>query len=73
MYIRQSAEFRRNNISYLLIHRLGDKKISFSGPLQNVIWDKVFKNGPSKICGRQPLKNLKRHGLLKQTKSLQIF
>ena len=21
------------------------------------IWDKVFKNGPSKICGRQPLKN----------------
>ena len=23
------------------------------------IWDKVFKNGPSDICGRQPLKNLK--------------
>ena len=23
------------------------------------IWDKVFKNGPSKICGRQPLKNMK--------------
>ena len=22
-------------------------------------WDKLFKNGPSKICGRQPLKNLK--------------
>ena len=21
-------------------------------------WDKVFKNGPIKICGRQPLKNL---------------
>ena len=21
--------------------------------------DKVFKSGPSKICGRQPLKNLK--------------
>ena len=20
-------------------------------------WDKVFKNGPSRICGRQPLKN----------------
>ena len=27
-------------------------------------WDKVFKNGPSKICGRQPLKNLKWYGLL---------
>ena len=23
------------------------------------IWDKVRKNGPSKICGRQPLKSLK--------------
>ena len=22
-----------------------------------ISWDKVFKNGPSKICGRQPLKN----------------
>ena len=21
------------------------------------IWDKVFKNGPSEICGRQPLRN----------------
>ena len=31
------------------------------------IWVQVFKNGPSKICGRQPLKNLK------QTISLQIF
>ena len=22
-------------------------------------WDKVFENGLSKICGRQPVKNLK--------------
>ena len=36
-------------------------------------WDKVFKNGPSKISGRQSLKNLKGYGLLKQTTSLQIF
>ena len=28
------------------------------------IWDKVFKSGPSKICGRQPLKNVKGYGLL---------
>ena len=27
------------------------------------IWDKVFKNGPSKICGRQPLKKLKLYDL----------
>ena len=31
------------------------------------MWDKVFKNVPSEICGRQPLKNLKWYGLLKQT------
>ena len=29
------------------------------------IWDKVFMNEPSKICGRQPLNNLKGYGLLK--------
>ena len=28
------------------------------------MWVKVFKNGPSNICGRQPLKNLKWYGLL---------
>ena len=38
-----------------------------------VSWGKVFKNGPSEICGRQPLKNLKWYGLLKQTIPLQIF
>ena len=26
-------------------------------------WDKVLKNGPSKICGRQPLKILKESDL----------
>ena len=25
---------------------------------ENHKWDKVLKNGPSKICGRQPLKSL---------------
>ena len=36
-------------------------------------WDKVFKNEPSKICSKRPLKNLKGYGLHKQTMSLQIF
>ena len=36
-------------------------------------WDKVFKNGPSNICGRQPLKDLKGSDLPDQTKSLRIF
>ena len=31
----------------------------------SVIWDKVLKNGPSKICGSHPLKNLKGYDLLK--------
>ena len=31
------------------------------------MWVKVFKCGQSKICVRQPLKNLKEYGLLKQT------
>ena len=40
--------------------------ILFEGPLLLVIrWDKLFKNGPSKICGRQPLKNLKGFNLSK--------
>ena len=37
------------------------------------IWDNVLKNEPSKLCGRQPLKNLKLYGVLKETISLQIL
>ena len=29
--------------------------------------NKVSKNGPSKICGRQPLKKMKGRGPIKQT------
>ena len=36
-------------------------------------WDKLFKNGPSKVCLRQPLNDLKWYGLLGQTILLQIF
>ena len=36
-----------------------------------LIWNKVFINGPSKICGREPLKNLRRYCVFQQT--LQIF
>ena len=37
------------------------------------IRDKVFGSGPNKICGRQPLKNLKGYSLLKQTISPSNF
>ena len=36
-------------------------------------WDEIFKNGASKISGRQALTTLKWYGLLKHTISLQIF
>ena len=31
----------------------------WSNNFQNIIWDKVFKSGLNKFCGRQPLKILK--------------
>ena len=37
------------------------------------IWVKVFKNGLSKICGRQPLKNLKCYDLPRQTYITSTF
>ena len=47
---------------------VGSEKIwsSFKVYVDNLldVWDKVFKNGASKICGRQPLKNLKGYGLI---------
>ena len=35
-----------------------------------LIWGKVFKNGPCKICGKQPFKNLKGYALLKMKHNL---
>ena len=47
------------------------KRVStgIASPGIDLIWDKVLKNGPSKICGKRPLRNLKD----KQTTFLQIF
>ena len=42
----------------MLLH--DSKFVKFSG----YIWDKVFKYGPSKTFGRQPLKNLEGYDLL---------
>ena len=36
----------------------------FSEKWVKTLWDEVFKSEPSKICGRQPLKNLRWYGLL---------
>ena len=61
-----------------MITKTNDKLICHEQPFFTnrrpiIIWDEVFKNGPSEICSRQPLKNLKRYVLLKQTTPLQIF
>ena len=34
-------------------------KVQYPNYLPEYIWDEAFKNGPSKICGRQPIKYLK--------------
>ena len=39
-------------------------KPPITAPIIEDIWDKVFKSGRSKFCGRQPLKNLKGYSLL---------
>ena len=44
-----------------------------SGYLIQYIWIIVFKNEPSKICGRQPLKNLKWYGLLGRISPLSVL
>ena len=47
--------------------------MSFPITIHNYNLEKVFKNEPSRICGRQPLKKLKGYGPLKHTIFLQIF
>ena len=56
-----------------LIHSWVHNTLELIYKTQKPIQDKVFKNGPSKMCGRQPLKSLKGYGLFKQTISLQTF
>ena len=51
------------------------EKLKMLAELKNPVnkWVKVFKNEPSKVCGRQLLKNLRWCSLPKQTISLQTF
>ena len=44
---------------------LGLKDFDILTKITNLKWVNVFKNSPSKICGRQPLKNLKSYDLPK--------
>ena len=52
------------------------KEISFFAQCveqEKALWDNLFKNGERKVCGRQPIKNLKWYDLPKETISLKIF
>ena len=42
---------------------------------ERLAWNSLtnYENGPSKICGRQPLKNLKRYGLLSRAFCSKFF
>ena len=72
VYCRLSRIFKPANLSPVRL-TFYIKIIKLFVCLIICIWHKVFKRGPSKICGRQPLKILRRYGLLKHTISLQIF
>ena len=48
--------------SFGMIYKFSTKETYFYFPkmfefIKGIMWDKVFKNGPSEFCERQPLKN----------------
>ena len=49
--IPESSQNSRSEVNKLSVINKQSKTF------HSYIWDKVFKNGPSKICRRQPLKN----------------
>ena len=52
---------------------LFSQKNSFIVFWQSSKWEKVFKSGPSKICGKHLLKNWKGYGLLRQPCPFNFF
>ena len=55
--VSEGLIFAKRIVSFLnyLLCRFSSE--SFIINIFDIIWGKVFKNGPSKICVRQPLKN----------------
>ena len=82
--LRDKFEKRKNGLWYLPIGfpqksvnffflNVSTNIIDYFKNFLKIIWDNVFKNGASNICGRLTLKNLNGYGVLKQTKSLQTL
>ena len=61
------VSFNQNNVKSKALKSWRKNQFLLKQPkkhgFHNIIWNKVFKNGPSEICERQPLKNLKGYGL----------
>ena len=60
-YICNYIDIRSGYIKILLCASLRESSFTFSNnETQDIYqtWDKIFKNGPSKICGKPPLKIL---------------
>ena len=53
-----------NNMQILVSQPQETNQILEYSDLIEITFNKVFKNGRCKICGRQSLKNLKGYGLL---------
>ena len=69
-----TENIRRNDVLIILMPKwLIQQRLLCIRRMWHKKWDKLFENGLSKFCGRQPLKNLKGYGLLKHTITLQNF
>ena len=67
-----SIGFPQKSVNFFFLNVLTNIIDYFKNFLK-IIWDNVFKNGASNICGRLTLKNLNGYGVLKQTISLQTL
>ena len=60
LFHKTSNDVTIKNTSLFLFHL--ESLITIECYARCIIWDKVFKNGLSKVCGRQPLKNFRWFG-----------
>ena len=64
-FLAMISSFKTNLVLFYITLRADACLVWFTVTLvYRNTWNKVFKNGISKICGRQPLKNLKGYGIL---------
>ena len=72
-YDKNKKDFESGSICIPPIFLLKASTLVFKSSNLFHKWDRIFKTGPSQLCGRQPLRNMIFKNLIKQTISLQIF